>query len=190
MGFAATLRRLHHVSERNPSLTRVFRGAALADVWRALGTVVDPEIPVVSIVELGIVRSVEREADRVVVTVTPTYSGCPATRVIEQDIRAAVEARVGDVPEVVTALAPAWTTDWIAPEARSKLNGAGIAPPGPAPVASQATIRFTQKAIVRCPNCGSTRTTELARFGSTRRSTAAPTASSRSTISRRTDGPA
>jgi ring-1,2-phenylacetyl-CoA epoxidase subunit PaaD len=140
----------------------------LSDVWRALGTVVDPEIPVVSIVELGIVRNVERAADRFVVTVTPTYSGCPATRVIEDDVRAAVHALVGETPHVVIALAPAWTTDWIAPEALFKLRDAGIAPPGAVPAASQATIGFTRKTtIVRCPNCGSLRTTELARFGST-----------------------
>ena len=147
------------IREQNPRLS---------EVWRAVGTVVDPEIPVVSIVELGIVRNVERVAGRFVVTVTPTYSGCPATRVIEDDIRAAVEAHVGETPHVVTALAPAWTTDWIAPEALSKLSAAGIAPPGAVPAASSATISFTRKAtIVRCPNCGSLRTTELARFGST-----------------------
>jgi ring-1,2-phenylacetyl-CoA epoxidase subunit PaaD len=141
-----------------------------ASVWRALGTVVDPEIPFVSIVELGIVRDVAHSADGWVITVTPTYSGCPATRVIEGDIRDAVAASVGEVPRVVTALAPAWTTDWIAPEALRKLQAAGIAPPGRAdvPPGDAQLIRFTRaKASVQCPNCGSFRPGELARFGST-----------------------
>ena len=139
----------------------------LVEVWRALGNVVDPEIPVVSIVELGIVRSVRREDGCLVVTVTPTYSGCPATRVIESDVRAAVKAAVGEEPRIVTALAPPWTTDWIAPEALLKLQDAGIAPPGAAQ-RSGSTVKFVRaRARVQCPNCGSYRTSELARFGST-----------------------
>jgi ring-1,2-phenylacetyl-CoA epoxidase subunit PaaD len=145
---------------------------ALAAVWRALGSVVDPEIPVVSIVELGIVRGVAREPGGWTVTVTPTYSGCPATRVIEDDIRAAVAAAVGEDARVVTALAPPWTTDWIAPEALAKLRAAGIAPPGAsAREDAQPTVRPVAfgrpRAAVPCPNCGSLRTAELARFGST-----------------------
>lgn len=140
----------------------------LAEVWRALGDVVDPEIPVVSIVELGIVRSVRREDGRLVVTVTPTYSGCPATRVIESDIRVAVKTAAGEEPRIVTVLAPPWTTDWIAPEALRKLQDAGIAPPGAAGQPSVSTVNFARApARVQCPNCGSFRTSELARFGST-----------------------
>ena len=159
-----------NVASARPTATdpaSVSRG--IAGVWRALATVVDPEIPVVSIVELGIVRSVERHGDAWVVTITPTYSGCPATRVIEEDIRAAVAAVTADRLRVVTVLAPAWTTDWIAPEARRKLHDAGIAPPqGTAPAAGVQPITFRQvRAPVRCPNCGSLRTSELARFGST-----------------------
>jgi ring-1,2-phenylacetyl-CoA epoxidase subunit PaaD len=140
-----------------------------AAIWRALASVVDPEIPVVSIVELGIVRGAERVGAEWVVTITPTYSGCPATRVIEADILAAVEAAIGERPRVVTVLAPPWTTDWIAPEARDKLHDAGIAPPHAAfggPAADPRPIAF-HRAPVRCPNCGSLRTSELARFGST-----------------------
>jgi phenylacetate-CoA oxygenase PaaJ subunit len=83
----------------------------------------------VSIVELGIVRDVARASDAWIVTVTPTYSGCPATRIIEADIRTAIGAVIGEDVRIVTALAPAWTTDWIAPEGRLKLREAGIAPP-------------------------------------------------------------
>lgn len=144
---------------------------ALAAIWRALGTVVDPEIPMVSIVELGIVRALSREDDAWVVTVTPTYSGCPATRVIEADIRTAMAAATDDDVRIVTALAPAWTTDWIAPEARRKLQQAGIAPPhatrdGNA-LRAQPIAVHRRRDEVRCPRCGSLRTTELARFGST-----------------------
>jgi ring-1,2-phenylacetyl-CoA epoxidase subunit PaaD len=144
---------------------------ALAALWRALGTVVDPEIPMVSIVELGIVRGVARESDGWVVTVTPTYSGCPATRVIESDIRTATALVTDGAVRIVTALAPAWTTDWIAPEARRKLREAGIAPPHPTADADAARVRpialHRRRETVRSPRCGSARTEELAHFGST-----------------------
>jgi ring-1,2-phenylacetyl-CoA epoxidase subunit PaaD len=144
---------------------------ALAAIWRALGSVVDPEIPMVSIVELGIVRAVVRDRDGWVVTVTPTYSGCPATRVIEADIRAATAAAIGEDVRIVTALAPAWTTDWMAPEARHKLQQAGIAPPhatgGSGEPQSRPITLHRRRDPVPCPRCGSLQTTELARFGST-----------------------
>jgi ring-1,2-phenylacetyl-CoA epoxidase subunit PaaD len=142
-------------------------------IWKALGSVVDPEIPVVSIVELGIVRGVARIGNEWVVAVTPTYSGCPATRIIEDDIRAVVTEATGNSVRVVTALAPAWTTDWMAPEARRKLQRYGIAPPHASSEAASAAsaarlVTFHRApASVRCPNCGSSRTSELARFGST-----------------------
>ena len=145
-------------------------GRSLAALWRALGTVVDPEIPIVSIVELGIVRGIARDCDAWIVTVTPTYSGCPATRVIEADIRAATALAVGDDVRIVTTLAPAWTTDWIAPEARHKLRDAGIAPPhavGGDAARTQPVTLHRRRDAVRCPRCGSLQTTELARFGST-----------------------
>jgi ring-1,2-phenylacetyl-CoA epoxidase subunit PaaD len=140
---------------------------ATASVWRALGAVVDPEIPFVSIVELGIVRDVARAGDEWLITLTPTYSGCPAIRMIEGDVRAALAALTDAPVRVATALAPAWSTDWIAPEARRKLSRAGITPPGardrPGGEARPVAFRRT----VRCPHCGSSRTQELARFGST-----------------------
>ena len=141
----------------------------VAAVWRALASVVDPEIPLVSIVELGIVRGVERVRGEWVITLTPTYSGCPATRVIESDVRAALASATDGPVRIVTALAPPWSTDWIAPEARRKLQDAGIAPPhGVDDGASAArSIAFHRGDAVRCPNCGSLRTAELARFGST-----------------------
>lgn len=140
---------------------------ACAAIWRALGTVVDPEIPVVSIVELGIARSVERREDGWTIALAPTYSGCPALRVIEDEVRRAV-ASVTEAPvRVETALSPPWTTDWIAPEARHRLRAIGIAPPeGAAPANELRPIAFRRTAV-RCPNCGSVQTEEVARFGST-----------------------
>lgn len=136
----------------------------IAAIWRALGAVVDPEIPVVSIVELGIVQDVACGDGECVVTLTPTYSGCPVMRAIEADVRAAV-ATVTDAPlRIVTVLSPPWSSDWIAPEARRKLAAFGIAPPRPG---GQEAHAITLVRAVRCPNCGSLHTEELSRFGST-----------------------
>jgi ring-1,2-phenylacetyl-CoA epoxidase subunit PaaD len=142
-------------------------------IWRALAAVPDPEIPVISVVDLGIIRGVEWRDDEWVVSVTPTYSGCPATEVIASDIgRALVAAGVARF-RVETRLAPAWTTDWIAPDARQRLADYGIAPPGTrAAAASRIDIsalhRYrTAAASVPCPRCNSTRTREQSRYGST-----------------------
>jgi ring-1,2-phenylacetyl-CoA epoxidase subunit PaaD len=143
---------------------------SLDAIWDALAHVPDPEIPVVSVVELGIVRAVERTATGLEVRVTPTYSGCPATELIVDGIREALaDAGIVDAT-VTTVLSPAWTTDWIAPEARPKLAAFGIAPPGPAASRVDVTgIRPLRRARdpVACPRCGSTETALLAQFGST-----------------------
>jgi ring-1,2-phenylacetyl-CoA epoxidase subunit PaaD len=118
-------------------------------LWAVLAEVPDPEIPVVSVVDLGIVRSVE--PDRVVIT--PTYTGCPATEAIGRDIRAALDSAGYRDVRIETALSPAWTTDWISEEGKRKLRAYGIAPP-------------TRRAV-SCPQCGSTETEEISRFGST-----------------------
>jgi ring-1,2-phenylacetyl-CoA epoxidase subunit PaaD len=143
--------------------------AALAAIWAALGSVPDPEIPVVSIVELGIVRAVAWEGATLVVRVTPTYSGCPATELIMTGIRDALAVAGVAACRIETVLAPAWTTDWIAPEARAKLRGFGIAPPGQAVRIDVAGIgpRRRAREVVACPRCGSTATTLTAQFGST-----------------------
>ena len=122
---------------------------ATTPLWAVLAEVADPEIPVISVVDLGIVRSVE--PDRVVST--PTYTGCPATQVIERDIRDALDSAGYRHVRIETALSPAWTTDWITAEGRRKLHAYGIAPPTTGTVA--------------CPQCGSTDTEEISRFGST-----------------------
>jgi ring-1,2-phenylacetyl-CoA epoxidase subunit PaaD len=135
--------------------------------WQLLEAVPDPEIPVVSIRELGILREINETAQGVEVVITPTYSGCPAMGQIEDDVRAALAAN--DIPAtVVTRLAPAWTTDWITDEARAKLREFGIAPPGESFAAN--VVRFSRKHASEspaCPRCGSEDTTETSHFSST-----------------------
>ena len=127
----------------------------------ALAEVLDPEIPVVSVVDLGIVRGVR--ADPPAVLITPTYTGCPATAAIEGSVRTALdEAGFRHVP-IETVLSPPWNTDWISERGRRQLKDYGIAPP-PKGVAT-GTLRGPD--IVECPRCGSTGTVEVSRFGST-----------------------
>lgn len=135
-------------------------------VLETLGEVMDPEVPVISVVELGIIRDVDVTPDRVEVTVTPTYSGCPAMKVIEDDIRAALVAAGAPEVTVRTVYAPAWTTDWIGAEAKEKLRRFGIAPPGPAPATELVTLERRQAPVV-CPYCGSAKTRLQSEFGST-----------------------
>ena len=136
------------------------------EVYGVLNTVMDPEVPVISVVELGIVRDVAIQNEAVTITITPTYSGCPAMHEIEADIRTALLKRgVRDV-KVKLVLSPAWTTDWIGPEAREKLRAYGIAPPGRAE--PQGLITLTRaRAPVPCPFCGSSDTRLQSEFGST-----------------------
>jgi ring-1,2-phenylacetyl-CoA epoxidase subunit PaaD len=136
------------------------------DAWAALREVLDPEVPVLSVVELGIVRDVQVSGDAVCVTVTPTYSGCPAILVIERDIEAALKARGFETVEVKTSFTPAWTTDWIPADAREKLRAYGIAPPGAADHDAPVSIGRRRPAV-RCPYCGSTETELRSEFGAT-----------------------
>ncbi|MEV0003316.1 1,2-phenylacetyl-CoA epoxidase subunit PaaD [Micromonospora sp. NPDC050980] len=137
----------------------------MTDARAAVAAVVDPEIRVVTIDELGILRAVEREPDtgRVVVTITPTYTGCPAMDVIRADIRRALAAAGHPDAEVRTVYHPAWSTDWISDAGRAKLSAAGIAPP--ARRGDDTVVPLTL--AVRCPRCGSPETTQVSRFGST-----------------------
>jgi len=151
---------------------------SLEAIWHALSAVVDPEIPVVSVVELGMVREVQW--DKVdpavlVVRVTPTYSGCPATGLIMTGIRDALAALGVAEARLETQLAPAWTTDWITPDAKRKLREYGIAPPCAAD-APAAPVRIDVSGlrplrrtavVVPCPRCGSEHTELVAQFGST-----------------------
>ncbi len=136
--------------------------------WAVLASVPDPEVPVISIRDLGIVRDVRLQGDAVEVVLTPTYSGCPATEVIAQSVeQALLDAGLGPV-RVTHQLAPAWTTDWISEAGREKLRAYGIAPPSGKAAVSHALqpIRLLARQVP-CPRCGSARTERLSAFGST-----------------------
>ena len=134
--------------------------------WSALREVPDPELPVLSICELGIVRDVQATAGHVTVVVTPTYSGCPATEMIQSAIRDALNAAGASMVTIETRLSPAWTTDWIHPAAREKLRGHGVAPPNAGPAGDAQLLRFTPPAP-ECPRCGSRSTVRISEFGAT-----------------------
>lgn len=124
-------------------------------VWAWLDAIPDPEIPVISLVDLGIIRGVEWSGERLVVTVTPTYTGCPATATINEDIKAALKARgIGEL-ELKQQLAPPWSTDWLSQKGRAKLEEFGIAPPQAKGVPA------------RCPHCGASDVEQISPFGST-----------------------
>jgi ring-1,2-phenylacetyl-CoA epoxidase subunit PaaD len=136
-------------------------------LYEILGTVPDPEVPVISVVELGIVReAVQREDGTVEVTITPTYSGCPAMYEIEKDVRSALESAGAPAVEVRTVLSPAWTTDWIPESAREKLRKYGIAPPGRAESGGLVTLTRARPPVA-CPWCASRNTSLKSEFGST-----------------------
>lgn len=136
--------------------------ATVAAVKRLVAAVPDPELPVITIDELGILRGVEVDGDRVIITITPTYSGCPAMDAIRGDITARLrQAGFGEV-EVRTVLSPPWTTDWISEAGCSKLRHFGIAPPL-RPAAAHQLIQLS----VCCPRCRSFDVCEISRFGST-----------------------
>ncbi len=146
--------------------------SALADeraeaARRLLDGVCDPEIPVLTIADLGILRDVRWLDDEQVleVVITPTYSGCPAMNTIEVNIRAALQEGGFERVRITTVLAPAWTTDWLSPEGREKLRAFGIAPPAEPTADKQALLG--QPRILQCPHCGSQNTEMIAQFAST-----------------------
>ncbi len=128
---------------------------SVAQVWEWLDAVPDPEIPVISLVDLGIIRDIGWNSETLIVTVTPTYTGCPATSVIELDIETALRGHGIDALTLTRQISPAWTTDWLSEKGRAKLEAYGIAPPQPA------------GGPARCPQCGSTNLEKLSQFGST-----------------------
>ena len=153
---------------------------SLSEIWRALETLTDPEIPVVSLREMGILRDVRGDAlHGFEVVITPTYSGCPAMEQIHDDVLATMQ-QLGLKASVVTQLAPAWTTDWMTAEAHEKLSAYGIAPPlACATSAAHANasdskahvLTFAKRSAahqnIACPQCTSNNTTEISHFGST-----------------------
>ena len=144
---------------------------SLEQVWDSLAHLTDPEIPVVTLKEMGILRDVALDGDTVVVTITPTYNGCPAMSQIEDDVRNALGER-GWHAVVITCLSPAWSTDWMDATTHRKLREYGIAPPtGAAPASGQRGVHLVRRLgssnSVPCPRCGSEQTTETSYFGST-----------------------
>lgn len=132
-----------------------------SDVWAALREVADPELPFLSVVDLGVVREVRVEPDRVEVDITPTYSGCPAMEVIEQAVQHRLEQAGFPSPRVRRQLRPAWTTDWMTEEGKRLLAEHGYAPPGSAQSSELVQLPVT------CPHCGSRDTEVVSEFGST-----------------------
>ncbi|MEJ3651638.1 1,2-phenylacetyl-CoA epoxidase subunit PaaD [Actinomycetes bacterium KLBMP 9759] len=143
---------------------------AYVTAQQAAAAVVDPEMPMLTLDDLGVLRSVEQDGDAVTVTITPTYSGCPAIEAMRDDLRASLAGAGYRNVTVRTVLSPPWSTDWISDAGRRKLAEHGIAPParlgrrrsGPVPLTLTAP-----SAVVRCPRCGSPATDELSRFGPT-----------------------
>ncbi|WP_247623087.1 1,2-phenylacetyl-CoA epoxidase subunit PaaD [Microbacterium galbinum] len=135
------------------------------DAWRIAAAVADPEVPVLTIEDLGVLRAVESDGARVRVDITPTYSGCPAMDTIRDDVILALTAAGFGEVEVRLVLAPAWTTDWMSDAGKRKLERYGIAPPTGRAAVHDGPIPLTLS--VRCPRCGSLDTREVSRFGST-----------------------
>ena len=137
---------------------------ALTEIRQILEQVVDPEIPVLTIADLGILREVRRDGNTVHAVITPTYSGCPAMQTIEQDVREALARHGYAQVEVKTQLSPPWTTDWLSAAGREKLLQYGIVPP--AGSVSKQSLRAADAGL-RCPRCRSANTDQISRFGST-----------------------
>ena len=136
------------------------------EIWKILETVTDPEVPVLSVIDLGIVRNVEINADDIIITVTPTYSGCPATEVINMFIKLALIENGYKNVQVKTVLSPAWTTEWMTETGKEKLKAYGIAPPKPMQVVCT-PAHFQEEEAIECPHCNSYHTRLISRFGST-----------------------
>lgn len=143
---------VQHTSGKAPETAAL---PAVAQVWDWLHAVPDPEIPVISLTDLGIIREVAYEGGTLIVSVTPTYSGCPATSIINLDIETALRGHGIEHLELRRQLSPAWTTDWMTQEGRDKLEAYGIAPPQPA------------GGPKKCPQCGSQHVEKMSQFGST-----------------------
>jgi ring-1,2-phenylacetyl-CoA epoxidase subunit PaaD len=139
----------------------------ITNLWKILEEVYDPEVPVLSVLDLGIVRKVEINSEgNPLVTITPTYSGCPAMDVISMNIRFKLLEHGYRNPEIKTILSPAWTTDWMTEKGKEKLKVYGIAPPNPKQLVCTTDL-FQQEESIQCPHCNSYNTRMISQFGST-----------------------
>lgn len=133
-------------------------------VWERLSLIPDPEVPVISIVELGVVRGVKYDGETLEIVITPTYTGCPAMHLFVAEVKAAMHDQGFDNLKITTVYAPAWTTDWLSPEAKEKLRRYGIAPPVKEDLSDDP---FAPPPAIPCPRCDSENTTLVSQFGAT-----------------------
>jgi ring-1,2-phenylacetyl-CoA epoxidase subunit PaaD len=136
------------------------------NIWKILETVCDPEVPVLSILDLGIVRAVNINGDKIEIVITPTYSGCPAMDAINFDIRLKLLEHGYKNIAVISVLSPAWTTDWMTASGKEKLKAYGIAPPNPTQIVCNTKL-FAESESIQCPLCNSYHTKLISQFGST-----------------------
>ena len=139
---------------------------SLGMLWNLLQDVCDPEVPVLSIVDLGIVRDIKLNGDEVEITITPTYSGCPAMDAIKTEIRLKLIEHGYKNVKITSVLSPAWTTDWMSEAGKQKLKAYGIAPPNPTQIVCDTKL-FSESEAIQCPRCNSYHTQLISRFGST-----------------------
>jgi len=135
------------------------------DIWQILEKVCDPEVPVLTIIDLGVVRGIKLEEEQIEVVITPTYSGCPAMNVIEVNIKSVLQEHGFQKIKVTTVLSPPWTTDWLSEAGRKKLKAYGIAPPQGS--SEDKSVLFGEEKKIPCPLCDSTNTKMISPFGST-----------------------
>ena len=139
----------------------------IQDIWKILEHIPDPEIPVISVVELGIIRALRYEGHTLIITITPTYSGCPAMSAISLDINNNLKENGIEDFKIETVYQPAWTTDWMSKEAKEKLRVYGIAPPNEQVKHKLNVLTGDHDEEVNCPHCGSSDTSLTSQFGST-----------------------
>lgn len=153
---------IHVFHQMQPSM-RIENADVEELVWERLSLIPDPEVPVISITELGVVRHVQWDGRQLRIVITPTYTGCPAMQLFVAEIKAAMHEQGFDDLVIETVYSPAWTTDWISPGAKEKLRQYGIAPP----VKEASDDPFGEPPVVPCPRCGSEHTTLRSQFGAT-----------------------
>ena len=142
-----------------------FENISVNEIWRILEEVMDPEVPVLSVIDLGIIRDVKND-DVIEIIITPTYSGCPAMDIISMNIRLKLMEHGIKNAKIKQVLSPAWTTDWMSEKGKEKLKAYGIAPPNPKQIVCDTKL-FAEEEAIQCPHCNSYHTKRISEFGST-----------------------